>query len=70
MNHRDLIERLATEIQKAGATGDSVRARKLAALQREVLACMSRDMAADPPDDPIAIPPPRPVSHRERADWR
>jgi hypothetical protein len=68
MNQRDLIERLATEIEKACAHEDWARARKLAALQREVLVQISADIAADPPFDPLAIPCPRPSSRPQKAD--
>jgi hypothetical protein len=68
MNHRDLVERLATEIEKACANDDWARARKLAALQREALEQISLDMAADPSCDPLAVPCPRPVPRQEKAD--
>jgi hypothetical protein len=59
MNDRELIERLAAEIEKATATGDSVRARKLADLQLAALAQLTRDMVAEPAPDPVAAPQPR-----------
>jgi hypothetical protein len=56
MNDRELIERLSAEIEKATAAGDSVRARKLADLQLDVLTRLMRDMAADPGPGPAAAP--------------
>lgn len=47
MNERELIERLAAEIEKATAAGDEQRARKLADLQCDVLLQMLRDQSAD-----------------------
>jgi hypothetical protein len=62
MDNRELIERLAAQIEHASADGDGLRARKLADLQREVVARMSRDRAAHPPGDRLArVPPTRPV---------
>jgi hypothetical protein len=52
VDSRELIERLAAEIEKASADKDGVRARKLADLQLDVLAGMSRDVAAEPLDGP------------------
>lgn len=59
MNDRELIERLSAEIEKAAASGDSIRACKLADLQLAVLARLMRDMAAEPGPDPVATPLPR-----------
>ena len=61
---RLIIEHTAAEIDKAVAAGDGQRARKLAALQREVLARVSRDMVAE---GAPAVPRPRPVPGPERA---
>jgi hypothetical protein len=52
MDCRELIERLAAEIERASADNDGVRARKLADLQLDVLAGMSREAAAEPPGGP------------------
>jgi hypothetical protein len=69
MDCRELIERLAAEIQKAGANKDRVRARKLADLQLDVLAGMSRDVAAEPPDSPSpSLPLSRPVAQQEQTE--
>jgi hypothetical protein len=69
MDCRELIERLAAEIQKAGANKDRVRARKLADLQLDVLAGMSRDVAAEPPEGPSpSMPLSSPVSQHEQTE--
>ncbi len=53
MNERELIERLAAEIEKATAAGDEQRARKLADLQCDVLLQMLRDQSADTARPPV-----------------
>ena len=54
MESRELIERLAEEVENASAAGDGIRARRLADLQLEVIARMSLELAAYRPGDPLA----------------
>jgi hypothetical protein len=69
MNRRELLERLAAEIQSASADGDGDRARKLAMLQAEVVARIGRDTIAEQACDGSAVPEPRQVPQQERTDW-
>lgn len=69
MDGRELIERLAAEIENASADGDGVRARKLADRQVEVIARMSRERAAHPPAERLAsVPRARPVPQSEQTE--
>ena len=69
MDSRELIERLAAQIEHASADGDGFRARKLADLQLEVIARMSRERAAHPPGDRLAsVPPTRPVPQSQQTE--
>ena len=54
MESRELIERLAEEVENASAAGDGIRARRLADLQLEIIARMSLELAAYRPGDPLA----------------
>lgn len=67
MTDRELIERLAAEIEKATAAGDRARARKLAELQARVVAQISRGIVTGGSAGPVPVPQPRPVPLRERA---
>jgi hypothetical protein len=61
MRERELIERLAAEIEDATATGDDARARKLADLQVKVVAQISRGGGF------TMVPLRRPAPEHERA---
>jgi len=68
MDCRELIERLAAEIEKASADKDPVLARKLADLQLDVVAGMSREMAAEPDGPSPGVSLSRPVSRQEQTE--
>jgi len=69
MESRELVERLAEEIEDASAAGDGMRARRLADLQLEVIARMSVEFAAYRPGDPLARGPlARPGPQQEQID--
>ncbi|MGB6454409.1 MAG: hypothetical protein WBH47_07950 [Streptosporangiaceae bacterium] len=69
MNRREIIERLSAAVRHASSDGDHARARRLAALRREILGSMSREAAAAPGEALAAVPRPRPVPKQERLDW-
>lgn len=69
MNRRELVERLAAEIESATAEGDGDRARKLARLQAEVVARIGQDTIAEESCDGPALPCPRPVPQQELTEW-
>lgn len=69
MDRKELVERLAAEIQRLSAVGDSDRARTLAALQQVVVARMRRDTVAEQSGDAAPVPRPRPVPPPEDARW-
>jgi hypothetical protein len=69
VNRREIIERLSAAVRSASTDGDHARARRLAALRREILGSTSRQPTATSGQAFVAVPHPRPVPKQEKLDW-